>query len=185
MRELPLLARRGGCGKKKKREASAKPQTGWWVMYKNKFWFLNLIYHPVCAFAFRLSARFRNLFSPAMTVPTARSLHSRHLSPADLRGSRPSLRIRFHRSCGLHQPCDICLSREDALRGSSRRLLEARGTRGSRLVRFIFEFPVQSEYSKIEGEIADCLSHFRFLPLSERTSIMRAKSYRLAARASP
>jgi hypothetical protein len=33
-RELPLLDRRGGCGNKKNREASARPQTGWWF---NKF----------------------------------------------------------------------------------------------------------------------------------------------------
>jgi len=48
LRELPLLARRGGCGKKKYREASTVPQTGWWF---NKF-LSNLDHHPVCAFAF-------------------------------------------------------------------------------------------------------------------------------------
>jgi len=47
-RELPLLARRGGCGKKNNREASTVPQTGWWF---NKF-LSNLDHHPVCACAF-------------------------------------------------------------------------------------------------------------------------------------
>ena len=41
LRELPLLARRGGCVKKKNREASARPQTGWWF---NRF-LSNLDHH--------------------------------------------------------------------------------------------------------------------------------------------
>ena len=47
-RELLLLSRRGGCGKKNNREASTVPQTEWWF---NKF-LSNLDHHPVCAFAF-------------------------------------------------------------------------------------------------------------------------------------
>src|SRR5687767_5184968 len=83
--ELPLLARRGGCGNKKNREASATPQTGWWF---NKF-SSNLDHHPASHRYGGFAASFYGCSSPLLARrgnSLATAIHSHLHRPHVLRG---------------------------------------------------------------------------------------------------